>query len=306
MAFAANSTLITSAERIDITANGTSGDTYQSAVEGRNAATAYVIADGDVGDDAIVGFSSNDTIITGKAIYDGNKDGYISFGDNGVLDVDRTSSKNAGNDQISVLGSGNDRVLTIRYLGSKDGGFAYGDAGVRDNLLGHFSSGSDNSHGTTTAGDSVVGGFAYKYDSQVTSENFDFGKGASVLLIDNATGLNFGSDFIKDFGSDDLLVTTSKLYDSNGSNIVTFGGNKVLDLSGSTGPSSSDPAGGPGGQVDTTDTSYQGKYEAVGFLGQQTIDGTTYYYYGSTSHAGGSHGSYTSTYSGPALHFDGL
>ena len=46
----------------------------------------------------------------------------------------------------------------------------------------------------------------------------------------------------------------------------------------------------------------QAKYEAVGFLGQHTIDGTTYYYYGSTSHTGGYNGSYTSTYSGPALH----
>lgn len=298
MAFSSNSTLITSASVTNLEANGVSGETF-TGVDGR--ADAFVIADGKIGDDTIANFDVNDTIITGKKIYDGNGDGYINFGPNSVLDVDRTSSRNAGEDQISVLGNGNERVTTIRYLGTKDGGFAYGAADVRDNLLGHFTRGA-NSDAGSTGGDSVISQFQHKYDSQVTNETFDFSKGSSVLLIDNATGLNFGSDVINGFGSDDLLVTTSKLYDSNNTGIVTFSSNRVLDLSGSLGPQSSDPAGGPGGQVDTDVTS---KYEAVSFLGQQTIEGTTYYYYGATSHEGGKFGTYTSLYSGPTLHFDG-
>lgn len=296
MALSANNTLITSANVTNIDANGTN-DTYV----GTDHADAFVIADGNTGKDAIVGFDVNDVLINSKKIYDGNKDGYIDFGPNSVLDVDRTSSRNAGQDQIAVSGEGNQRVTTIRYLGYKDGGYAYGAADVRDNFLGHFKSGFDSTHGVT-GGDAAIQTFQYKYDSSVASDTYDFGKGSSVLLIDNADGLNFGGDTINNFGNDDLLVTTSKLYDSNSSGFVTFGGNKVLDLSGSDGPQSTDPQGGPGGQVDVNNPDKQ----VVAYLGQETIGGTTYYIYGAATASFAGHGTYIdhSTYSGPALNFD--
>lgn len=268
MAFRDNSTLITTAAKLDVTANGTS-ETY----DGSAGATAFVIADGNVGDDQLINFGSDDTIITGKKIFDGNGDGYIAFGDNNTLDVDRTSSKNAGADNISVAGTGGDLVSIIRYLGTKDGGFAYADAGTRDSLLGHFASGFSS---TTAVGDSSVAAQKTHIDNDVGDNTFNFGTSSVALLTDNALGLNFGGDTINGLGTDDLLIFTSKLYDSDGSGIVTFGKNAVLDLSGAGGPSSSDPSTGPGGQFDVNEPNKV----AVYYLGDKVIDGTVYYYYG--------------------------
>jgi hypothetical protein len=298
MAFAPNNDLITSANVIGLEGNGVNGDTY-AGIDGQ--ADTFLIAEGS-GDDAITNFDVNDTIITGKKIFDGNGDGYIAFGPNSLLDVDRTSSRRAGESQIAVSGNGNDRVEVIRYLGMKEGvgAFAYGAADVRDNFLGHFTRGADSTNGVT-GGDATIATFQFKYDNQVDNKTFDFSKGSSVLLVDNATGLNFGSDTITGFGTDDLLVTTSKIYDSNDSGIVRFATNSVLDLSGSTGGNSNDPDGGPGGQIDTDQT---GSFEAVAYLGSKSIGDTTYYYYGSTSHSGSFRtGTYESTYAGPDLGF---
>jgi len=282
MAFGNNTTLITSANRIDLAANGLDEGGQGETFFGTEGADAFVIANGVVGDDSIVGFSANDTIITGKKIFDGNNDGYIDFGPNSVLDVDRTSSRNAGDDQISVAGNGGDRVLTIRYLGTKgDGSFAYGAADVRDGLLGHFDRGFVDSNGTT-GGDISTVAYTNKIDNDVGNNNFSalFTSGSTVLLTDNANGLNFGADTITGFGADDLLVFTAKLYDSDNSGIVTFGGNKVLDLSGSLGGQASDPAGGPGGQLDA---GANRATSGVTLLGEKTINGIDYYYYGTAN-----------------------
>lgn len=269
MAFRDNSTLITTAATIDVVANGNISDTY----DGDGGAKAFVIADGVVGDDTLINFGADDSIITGKKIFDGNGDGYIAFGDNGVLDVDRTSSKNAGEDQISVAGSGNDRVLEVRYLGTKTGNFVYADSGTRDALLGHFASGFSSTAG---GGDVSVAAQKTHIDNDVGDNTFNFGTSSVALLTDNALGLNFGGDTINGLGTDDLLIFTSKLYDSDGSGIVTFGKNAVLDLSGAGGPSSSDPSTGPGGQFDVNEPNKV----AVYYLGDKVIDGTVYYYYG--------------------------
>jgi len=277
MAFRNNGTLVQTANKIDVTANGNS-DVYSGADQndGKGGAYAFIIADGAVGDDTFVSFGGDDTIITGKKIFDGNGDGYIAFGDNAILDVDRTSSKNAGEDQISVLGNGGDRVTVIRYLGTKDGGFAYADAGTRDALLGHFASGFESS---TAVGDSSVAGQIRHIDNDVGNNSYDFSGTSVALLTDNALGLNFGGDTIDGFGTDDLLIFTSKLYDSDNDNIVTFGGNKILDLSGAGGPLSSDPSQGPGGQFDVNNPNKTQVY----YLGEKNIDGTNYYYYGAAA-----------------------
>lgn len=269
MAFRDNSTLIRSASKVNLVANSVS-DVY----DGANGATAFVVADGAVGDDQLVNFGSDDSIISGKKIFDGNGDGYIAFGDNQVLDVDRTSSRNPGEDQISVGGTGGDIVEIIRYLGTKDGGFAYADAGTRDALLGHFDRGFDSSNGFSGGDSSITQ--ALRIDNDVSSTTFNFGANSVALLTDNALGLNFGGDTINGFGADDLLVFTSKLYDSDNSGIVTFGGNLVLDLSGAKGPLPTDPSRGPGGQLDLNSPDQTQVY----FLGEKVIDGSTYYYYG--------------------------
>lgn len=282
MAFRDNSTLITSANTINLVADGGSSTVYN----GTAGADAFVIADGNVGDDLIVGFSANDTIITGKKIFDGNGDGYIAFGPGSTLDVDRTGSGDArkGEDNISVLGTGGDLVTEVRFLGTKDGGFVYADSGTRDALLGHFTSGFSSTNG---GADSSITQ-SLKIDNDVSNNTYDFSGTSVALLTDNALGLNFDSDVINGFGSDDLLIFTSQLYNKNatgsgdGSNKVTFGKNLVLDLSGANGPLDSDPNTGPGGQFDFGATKAS---SSITYLGEKTVDGTTYYYYGTAGHA---------------------
>lgn len=268
--FRDNSHLITTAHTVNIEANNTSGDVY----DGATGANAFVVADGNVGDDTIIGFGSNDTIITGKAIFDGNGDGYIAFGSNQTLDVDRfgTGESRKGADNINVLGTGGDLVDTIRYLGTKDGGFVYADAGTRDALFGHFTSGFQSTNG---GGDASITQ-SLKIDNDVSDNSFNFANGSVALLTDNALGVNFGGDVINGFGDDDLLVFTSQIFDHNNDGTVTFFKNLVLDLSGADGPKASDPGTGPGGQLDFNTPDQL----EVHFLGSKAIDGTTYYYYG--------------------------
>lgn len=252
MAFGDNSVLISTATRQDVVANGTS-DTYQAA----DGANAFVIANGNVGDDLFLGWGANDSIINNRQIFDGNGDGFIQFGANGVLDIDRTSRRNAGQDQLQLAGD-NANITELRYLGSKNGGFVYADSATLKNLWEPF--------GRTNVIEGTVG-----------DNTFDMSGGAKVLFHDNALGLNLGGDTINNFGDDDLLVTTSMIFDSDSNQTVTFGQNDVLDISGSNGPSASDPQGGPGGQLNFTSQT------SVTYLGSNEINGVTYYYYGTAN-----------------------
>lgn len=252
MPFRDNSVLISTASTIDVAANG-GADVY----DGSNGANAFVIADGAVGDDTFENFDNDDSIINGRAIFDGNGDGYIQFGPNGVLDVDRTGRRTPGEDQIQVVGSGDDAVLEIRFLGSKGGNFVYADSSTRRNLFEVFGE------------DDVVEG-------NVNDDTIDASDGRTVILHDNALGLNLGGDTINGFGDDDLLVTTRLIYDSDNNNTITFNNNLVLDTSGQGGPNASDPSTGPGGQLDFNNEDRT----SVEYLGSADVNGVTYYFYG--------------------------
>lgn len=54
--------------------------------------------------------------------------------------------------------------------------------------------------------------------------------GTDVFFFDTASGASLGNDRIRQFGAEDLLVTTSKIFDGNNDGIITFGGNRALDL----------------------------------------------------------------------------
>lgn len=255
----ANSTLITSAKEYVVKAgseegNGSSNDSHFAYETG---ATAFIFEIGNVGDDTLLDFSSNDTILNTKKIFDGNNDGFIAFGANGVLDIDRESKKKAGADQIQVVGTDDKALTELRYLGTKDGLFAYADSANLKNLWTKFGA------------DKVIEG-------TVGNDTLSFADGNKVLLVDNALGLNLGADTLTGFGSGDLLAFTSKLYDRTGNGIVSFGTNNVLDVSGANGPQSSDPKVGSGGQIDFTSP----EHLSVKYLGEETIKGVTYYYYG--------------------------
>ncbi|MBD8679046.1 hypothetical protein [Sphingomonas sp. CFBP 13720] len=250
MAFRNNDTLIQTANTQVVAANG--GDDVYVAT----GATAFVIAAGAVGDDSFIGFDSNDSLINTVKIFDGNNDGFIQFGPNGVLDIDRTTRNNPGNDQLQLVGPESD-IVEIRYLGAKGGQHVYADSATLKNLWTEF-------------------GAARVTEGTVGNDTINFGASSKVLLVDNALGLNLGGDTLTGFGNDDLLVTTSQLFDRTGNEIVTFGQNQVLDVSGAEGPKSSDPTTGPGGQLDFNAPNLQD----VHYLGTNVINGVEYFYYG--------------------------
>ncbi len=250
MAFRDNSLLIRSSSVVGIGTND-ADDVYVAT-----GATTFVFGDGNVGDDSFLGFDSNDAIITRVQIYDRNGDNFISAGPNGIIDIDRTGPGFDGNDHILIAGR-NDEITELRYLGTKDGGFAYADGGTLRALWTRF--GQEN----------VVEG-------TVANDRLDMAGGAKILLQDNALGLNLGGDTIANFGSDDLLVTTSALYDGNGDGTIGFARNRVLDMSGVAGPDVADAEAGSGGQLRFTGSSLR----SVEYLGSDDIDGVTYYYYG--------------------------
>lgn len=250
MALGDNTNLFTVAEQIFITTATPGSDSWGLSSLGKS--TVFIFDDGNVGDD-LLAFESMDSIVTHKKIYDSNDDGYIWFGDNGVLDVDRTSKKNAGADQITLTGD----TDGLRFLGNKTQlgtqDYVYADAYTRLKLQAAI--------GTVTEG-------------TVGNDAFDASTGKKIFLYDTALGLNLGGDTITGFGKDDILVTTVAIFDSNNDGIITFGGNKVLDLAAGEGPTVEGGDVGPGGQI-----SFDGTPKSLIVGATEVIDGVTYHYY---------------------------
>jgi len=254
MAFRNNEAVVTGSMITIVDANG-ADDTYIAT-----GPTAFVFADGTTGDDALVGFGSDDVILTTRSIFDGNGDGFISSGANGIISIDRSSAQNAGEDNVAIVTElPTSSPFELRILGDKGGQFAYADGATRKNLWAEF--GQEN----------VIEG-------TVGNDTMSAAGGARVILHDNALGLNLGSDTISGFGADDLLVTTRQLYDGNGDGTIGFGRNRVLDMSGTEGPNASDPSNGFGGQIKFVDSNLR----SVEYLGSQEMNGVTYYYYGTS------------------------
>lgn len=148
------------------------------------------------GADIITSFAKDDLLILKAALSDGNKDGLITFGKNGVLNT------STGTIKISDLDEG------VRYLGkTSDGGFIYGDASARRKGM---------VEGTLNAGDALTG---------------DSGdKKANRFFFDTNLGVAMGKDNIKLFGARDSIVTTSPLGDGiiPGSKVIANDG--LFDL----------------------------------------------------------------------------
>lgn len=60
------------------------------------------------------------------------------------------------------------------------------------------------------------------------------GAGEQVFFFDTALGLDFGDDRITGFGSEDLLVTTTAINDTDGDGRIDFGSDRTFDLTGGT------------------------------------------------------------------------
>jgi Ca2+-binding RTX toxin-like protein len=157
----------------------------------------------ETGADTIIDFQKIDILVTDALLRDGNKDGFISFGANGVLDLD---AGGAGNDTVAFTGVAPQSGL--RLLGQlDDGGYAYADAATRP---------AGAREGTLA--DDVLSGAA----------------GARSFFYDTALALDFGTDTITGFGTDDLIVTTTAIADNDGNGRIDFGGDRTLDLADGT------------------------------------------------------------------------
>lgn len=150
------------------------------------------------GQDRITSFGKSDVLLTTAALHDGNGDGLIGFGKNGILDLD---GPGGGSDTIRF-----ESGVALRAVGVSNGLFVYADARVRP-------SGAIEG---TLASETLKGDLA--------------GAKAETFFFDTALGAGFGNDRINSFGSSDILVTTTKISDANGDGLIKFGGDKILDV----------------------------------------------------------------------------
>ncbi len=187
------------------------------------------------GFDRITDFSGRDVIVTNKILRDSNGDGIITFAANRVLNLETN-----GGDKVKL--DGIDPAKGVRYLGERDGAFYYADSSVRP---------------VGIAGQTVIEGTVG--DDRITLA----GTGKHVVFVDTANAALIGNDNYSNFGSKDILVTTSALQDSDGDRIIGFGSDKIL-------------------QIDDGSLAFKVGSKAVKALefdGSTTNDGVTYFVY---------------------------
>ncbi|MEH3106947.1 MAG: hypothetical protein PGN09_06555 [Sphingomonas fennica] len=146
------------------------------------------------GADTIKGFGPNDFVVFAQALGDANKDGLTTFGKDGKLDFGNGGS-------ISFGGT----VKGLRYIGETDEGFVYGDSAV------------------WKAGQGVPGvKEAATYTSTTANESYMATNARETFVFDNAK-VKTGSDTIRGFGSDDVIVTSKAFADGNKDGIILGG-----------------------------------------------------------------------------------
>lgn len=160
------------------------------------------------GHDTIDDFKSTDVLVTNGKIYDSNNDGFITFGANGLIDID---GPGGASDTIAI--SNLSGASGLRFMGERDGYFVYADRTVRPARAIEGKLGDD-----ALAGD--VG------DTK-----------ANVFFFDTALDLDLGHDTLTRFGGKDVLVTTTKLGEgpgnitfANGLNLPGTLGSGVVDI----------------------------------------------------------------------------
>lgn len=129
----------------------------------------------------------------------------------------------------AVTGDGNDVItgnaVANSLYGMRGDDILRGGAG-NDDL--HGGTGNDVLHGGI-GNDTLEGGLGSDWiDGGAGNDIFVGGGGTDTFLFDN--GVSSGRDRIRDFGTDDVLLTTALLDDGNRDGIVAFGRNGVLDL----------------------------------------------------------------------------
>jgi hypothetical protein len=288
---ASNSTLVKGATfttfNEDATPDGTgdAGDVQN----GTTGADAYFFDNArggaSVGDKLFTNFGLNDSLLATSEIFDGNNDGYIVLGGNARLDVERSSSKNGGTAQFNMINDEGQSIYAMRELGSKggagaDGAFVYADAATRVDLYNALNMSNQLTPDHAVGNDFLYAGTqANVIEGTVGNNTLTGTDGADYFLFDTALGLNLGRDTITNFGAGDVIVTTSEIWNQNENGAITYGTNRVLDLPGSEGGVATDPSQNPGGQI-VFGSAGSPTPSSLTILGEQTIDGHTYFFYG--------------------------
>ena len=160
----------------------------------QSVSEAFIFVGKDFGNDRILGFGSNDSLLVDHKIFDGNGDGIISFGENNALDINRSNKSNGGKYAIGITG---DVDYGLRYLGVKDGVYAYASAATAINV-----SKADSINYPTEN---------YDYEGKVTEGTIGddtFSKRFDIILFDTALGLNTGIDNVEHIGYTQIVTTT--------------------------------------------------------------------------------------------------
>ncbi|MEG3166552.1 cadherin-like domain-containing protein [Sphingomonas sp. PB2P19] len=202
-------------------------------------------AAGGTGDDSITNFAKDDIIVVSEALRDSNNDGIITFGRNKLFDL-------GGGDTVKV----DSGTTSLRFLGEAcEGSFVYADAKVRPLKA---------KEGFVLSNDTLTGDAANSK--------------TDIFFCDTALDLNLGADKIVNFGSSDILVTTTKLRDGNNDGRVNFGHNGLFDLPGGLGGPGDPGTAGEGGTLGISSTS-AATVGVIEFDGSVMHGGVTYYVY---------------------------
>jgi VCBS repeat-containing protein len=204
------------------------------------------------GSDRITNFAHNDVLVTDEALFDGNGDGVIGL--------------TGGTAKLDPLGSDTlqfDGLTGLRSMGASASGLhVYADASVRP----------------ADAIESILGNEVLRGDAGDAR--------AQTFFFDTALDLDLGSDQLINFGSKDILVTTSSLLDGNRDTIIAFGSGGRIKLLGDSGAPGDKANLGEAGSIAISDVN-DGAVNKIEFDGAVLHDGTTYYVYSLIGSAGG-------------------
>jgi hypothetical protein len=218
--------------------------------------TFYIKGD-NTGNDTIRNFGRNDILVVDKILFDSNGDDIITFGSNGRLNLDAIDTQlpgqtgDVGDDTVRFQSSGDLNSNGIRYIGTDgDGHYAYAAASVR------------------------LAGFI---EGKLGVDALSGTEAADSFFFDTDLDVAWGNDTISDFGDDDLIVTTSAIFDGNGDGKITFR-DGTLDLNGSDelGNDGQQNQNSPFGKISING----GAVTELEFKGSTVVNGVTYYSYG--------------------------
>ena len=144
----------------------------------------------------VKGWSPNDLLVFKTKLGDANGDGLTDFGKDKMLDL-----------RVGAMLKVEGLEKALRFLGQTEDGFVYGDSSIWK-------------AGATVPTGAAVG----RFQSGAASETFVSTNARETFFFDVNAGKT-GTDTVRGFGSDDVIVTARALADGNRDGLVTAGRN---------------------------------------------------------------------------------